>query len=253
MTINLNELIERAKAYEVLLPPFPAKGRVAPGNLAQWIDSTLLKPEATPPQVRTLCQDAAKNKFAAVCVNPLFVRMAHRQLEGSGVKLCTVVGFPLGAVPTATKVFETTQAVRQGATEIDMVIQIGLLKGGQTQQVLEDISGVVEAAHEKGAIVKVILEMALLTPYEKILGCLLSQAAGAEFVKTSTGFAASGATVEDVELMRRVVGPVDKMGVKAAGGVRSLADALAMLQAGATRLGTSAGVKLIQESTAQSE
>jgi len=251
MNTHLSELLERAHAYESALPPFPANGRVAPGNLAQWIDSTILKPEATPAQISALCSDAARYHFAAVCINPLFVRAAHRQLGDSGVKLCTVVGFPLGAVPTRTKVFETNQAIRQGAQEIDMVIPVGLLKDGQTAALLADIEGVVQAAHAKGAIAKVILEMALLSPFEKILACLLCQAAGADFVKTSTGFGPGGASVADVELMRRVVGPVDAMGVKAAGGIRTLADALAMLQAGATRLGTSAGVKLVQESAAQ--
>jgi len=251
MNTHLSELLERAHAYESALPPFPANGRVASGNLAQWIDSTILKPEATPAQISALCSDAARYHFAAVCINPLFVRAAHRQLGDSGVKLCTVVGFPLGAVPTRTKVFETNQAIRQGAQEIDMVIPVGLLKDGQTAALLADIEGVVQAAHAKGAIAKVILEMALLSPFEKILACLLCQAAGADFVKTSTGFGPGGASVADVELMRRVVGPVDAMGVKAAGGIRTLADALAMLQAGATRLGTSAGVKLVQVSASQ--
>jgi deoxyribose-phosphate aldolase len=251
MSTNLATLLDRAKAYEQQLPPFPENGRVAPGNLAQWIDSTLLKPEATPNQIRALCKDAVSYQLKAVCVNPVYVGLVHRQLGESAVRLCTVVGFPLGAVPARTKVFEANQAIRQGANEIDMVIPVGLLKGGQPQKVLDDIQRVVEASHTRGAIVKVILEMALLAPYEKILACLMCREAGADFVKTSTGFGPGGATVEDVELMRRVVGPVDQMGVKAAGGIRTLADALAMLHAGATRLGTSAGVKLVQESAAQ--
>jgi deoxyribose-phosphate aldolase len=248
MTVTLKELIELAKTYEQTLPPFPENGRVEAGALAQWIDSTILKPEATPAQVETLCEDARRYQFAAVCVNPIYVKTAAALLNQSGVKVCTVVGFPLGAVPTRTKVFEARQAIRQGAAEIDMVIPVGMIKGGKVQVVLDDIQAVVDATHERGQAVKVILEMALLSRYEKILGCLLCQAAGAEFVKTSTGFGPGGATAEDVELMRRVVGPVDRMGVKAAGGIRTLADALAMLQAGATRLGTSAGVKLAQES-----
>jgi len=195
-----------------------------------------------------LCRDALQFSFASVCVNPLFVKNAARDLADSNVRVCTVVGFPLGAVPTRTKVLETNLAIRQGALEIDMVIPIGMLKGGQTRKVFADVDGVVEAAHARGAAVKVILEMALLSRYEKILGCLLSRAAGADFVKTSTGFGPGGATVDDVELMRRVVGPVDRMGVKAAGGIRTMADAIAMLQAGANRLGTSSGVKLVQES-----
>jgi deoxyribose-phosphate aldolase len=248
MSFSLNELIDLAKTYEEALPPFPTNGRVETGPMARWIDHTLLKPEATPVQVRVLCRDARKFEFASVCVNPLFVKYAARDLAGSAVKVCTVVGFPLGAVPTHTKVIETNLAIRQGAVEIDMVVPIGMLKGGQARKVLADVSGVVEAAHARGTVVKVILEMALLSRYEKILGCLLSQAAGADFVKTSTGFGPGGARVEDVELMRRVVGPVDCMGVKAAGGIRTLSDAIAMLQAGANRLGTSSGVKLVQES-----
>ena len=248
MTLSPNDLIDLAKTYEVALPPFPKNGRVEAGPLAQRIDHTLLKPEATPTQVRMLCRDALQFEFASVCVNPLFVKNAAGDLAGSAVKVCTVVGFPLGAVPTRTKILETNLAIRQGALEIDMVIPIGMLKGGQTRKVFADVNAVVEAAHARDAIVKVILEMALLSRYEKILGCLLSQAARADFVKTSTGFGPGGATVADVELMRRVVGPVDYMGVKAAGGIRTLSDALAMLQAGANRLGTSSGVKLVQES-----
>lgn len=251
MDFNKNEFVAQAKAYEQRLPPFPEHGCVPAGRLAQWIDHTLLKPEATPDQVKTLCKDARQYQFASVCINPIYVKLSASLLADSGVKVCTVVGFPLGAVPTLTKVFETRQAIRQGAHEIDMVIPVGLLKAGQAQKVLDDITAVSAAVHAKGAILKVILEMALLNRAEKILACLLCEAAGADFVKTSTGFGPGGATVEDVELMRRVVGPVDQMGVKAAGGIRTLADALAMLQAGATRLGTSAGVKLVQESAAQ--
>ncbi len=248
MSQSLNELIDLAKTYEHELPPFPLNGRVETGPIAQRIDHTLLKPEATPTQVRVLCRDALQFSFAAVCVNPLFVKNAARDLAGSNVRVCTVVGFPLGAVPTRTKVLETNLAIRQGALEIDMVIPIGMLKGGQTRKVFSDVDGVVKAAHARGAVVKVILEMALLSHYEKILACLLSRAAGADFVKTSTGFGPGGAAVDDVELMRRVVGPVDRMGVKAAGGIRTMSDAIAMLQAGANRLGTSSGVKLVQES-----
>lgn len=248
MTESINELIERAKSYAKELPTFPAGGQVAPGPLAAWIDHTLLKPEATPAQVRAVCADALKYKFAAVCVNPVYLRLIVRLLKDSGVRPCTVAGFPLGAVPTHTKAFETRQAMRQGAAEIDMVIPVGLLKGGQAQQVLDDILFVADETHSKGGVLKVILEMCLLTRTEKILGVVLTQAAGADFVKTSTGFSAGGATLEDVELMRRIVGPVSQMGVKAAGGIRSLPDALAMLKAGANRIGTSAGVKLVEES-----
>jgi deoxyribose-phosphate aldolase len=214
--------------------------------MAAWIDHTLLKPQATPEQIENLCEEARQYSFASVCINPVYVPLCARLLKGSPVLVCTVVGFPLCATFTETKVEETRLSIANGAREIDMVIPVGLLKGGDVEAVYEDIQRVVEVSHARGAIVKVILEMALLTRYEKILGCLLSQSAGADFVKTSTGFGPGGATVEDVELMRRVVGP--EMGVKAAGGVRSLADALAMLNVGATRLGSSAGVKIMQES-----
>lgn len=248
MSLSLNELIDLAKTYEQALPPFPDNGRVESGQMAQLIDHTLLKPDATPTQVRVLCRDAIEYEFASVCVNPIFVEFAANDLAGSAVKVGTVIGFPLGAVPTRTKILETNLAIRQGAVEIDMVISIGMLKGGQARKVFTDVSRVVEAAHSQGAMVKVILEMALLSRYEKILACLISRAAEADFVKTSTGFGPGGARVEDVELMRRVVGPVNCMGVKAAGGIRTLSDAAAMLQAGANRLGTSSGVKLVQES-----
>lgn len=247
MTNNLNHLLQLTQQYEETLPPFPVNGALQNPNLAACIDHTLLKPEGTPAQVEQLCNEARTYHFASVCVNGIYVSRAARWLTGSGVAVCTVVGFPLGAVTTPTKVYETRQAIADGATEIDMVIPIGLLKGQENQLVSDDIAAIVEAAHKEGAIVKVILEMALLTHREKILACLLSKAAGADFVKTSTGFAASGATVEDVRLMRSLVGPLDQMGVKAAGGIRTLADARAMLAAGATRLGASAGIKILQE------
>jgi deoxyribose-phosphate aldolase len=248
MTETLTELIERAKSYEKKLPAFPAGGQVSADKLSAWIDHTLLKPEATPAQVRAMCEDALKYQFAAVCVNPVYIKLVARLLQDSPVKPCTVVGFPLGVVPTRTKTFETRQAMRQGALEIDMVIPVGLLKGGQVQYVYDDIRAVAEETHARGGLLKVILETCLLTHSEKILGTVLTQAAGADFVKTSTGFSSGGATPEDVALMRRIVGPVSQMGVKAAGGIRSLADAQAMLEAGASRIGTSAGVKLVEES-----
>lgn len=249
MNKNLNELLALASQYDSQLPELrlPA-GHPGDRPVAAWIDHTLLKPEATPEQVEKLCEDARRYSFASVCVNPIFVPQAQRALQGSPVLVCTVVGFPLGATLTAAKAEETRLAMAEGAREIDMVIPVGMLKGGQYQVVLDDIRRVVEVSHGGGAIVKVILEMALLARAEKIIGCLLSQAAGADFVKTSTGFGPGGATLEDVELMRRVVGP--ELGVKAAGGVRSLADARAMLSAGATRLGTSAGVKIVEEAAA---
>lgn len=213
-------------------------------SLAKMIDHTLLKPDATQEQVAQLCFEARKHGFASVCVNPTWVELCAQLLKGSDVKVCTVIGFPLGATEEAVKAFETRLAIEQGATEIDMVINIGALKARDLDLVARDIRGVVTTAHERGAIVKVIIEAALLTDEEKTIACLLSKEAGADFVKTSTGFASGGATVHDVELMRRVVGP--EMGVKAAGGVRTYEDAESMLKAGATRIGASAGVKIIQ-------
>ena len=182
--------------------------------------------------------------FASVCVNPAWVKLCAQLLEGSPVKVCTVIGFPLGATASEVKAFETTNAINQGATEIDMVINIGALKARELELVAKDIQGVVNAAHARGIIVKVILETTLLTDEEKTIACLLSKEAGADFVKTSTGFAGGGATIEDVALMRRVVGP--EIGVKASGGVRTFEDAASMIQAGATRIGASAGVKILQ-------
>ncbi len=213
-------------------------------NLAKMIDHTLLKPDATPDQIAQLCFEARKHGFASVCVNPAWVSLCAQLLQGSPVKVCTVIGFPLGATAPEVKVFETQNAIEHGATEIDMVINIGALKARDLDLVAKDVRGVVNAAHARGAIVKVIIEAALLTDEEKTIACLISKEADADFVKTSTGFASGGATVHDVELMRRVVGP--EMGVKAAGGVRTFEDAQSMVKAGATRIGASAGVKIIQ-------
>ncbi len=213
-------------------------------SLAGMIDHTLLKPDATQDQIAQLCFEARKHGFASVCVNPTWVELCAKLLEGSPVVVCTVIGFPLGATSPEVKEFETRVALDNGAREIDMVINIGALKARDLELVAGDIRGVVQAAHERGAIVKVILEAILLTDEEKTIACLLSKEAGADFVKTSTGFASGGATVHDVELMRRVVGPA--MGVKAAGGVRTYEDAENMIKAGATRIGASAGVKIIQ-------
>ncbi len=212
--------------------------------LAKKIDHTLLKPDATPEQIAQLCSEARQYGFASVCVNPVWVGLCARLLAGSEVKVCTVVGFPLGANAPEVKVFETEKAIEHGASEIDMVLNIGALKGRDLDLVARDIRGVTAAAHARGAIVKVIIEAALLTDEEKTTACLLAKEAGADFVKTSTGFASGGATVHDVELMRRTVGP--EMGVKAAGGVRTYEDAEKMLRAGATRIGTSAGVQIVQ-------
>ncbi|NTV37665.1 MAG: deoxyribose-phosphate aldolase [Anaerolineales bacterium] len=213
-------------------------------NLAKMIDHTLLKPDATQEQIAQLCFEARKHGFASVCINPTWVELCAKLLEGSPVKVCTVIGFPLGATEPDVKAFETRVALEHGAGEIDMVINIGALKARDLELVARDIRGVVEASHAHGAIVKVIIEAILLTDEEKTIACLLSKEAGADFVKTSTGFASGGATAHDVALMRRVVGP--EMGVKAAGGVRTYEDAENMIKAGATRIGASAGVKIIQ-------
>lgn len=213
-------------------------------KLAGMIDHTLLKPDATPDQIAQLCFEARKYNFASVCVNPAWVSLCAQLLKGSSAKVCTVIGFPLGASAPEVKAFETQTAIDQGATEIDMVINIGALKARDLELVAKDIRGVVLTAHARGYIVKVILETTLLTDEEKTIACLISKEAGADFVKTSTGFAGGGATVHDVELMRRVVGP--DMGVKASGGVRTYEDAESMIKAGATRIGASAGVKIVQ-------
>jgi len=213
-------------------------------DFGAMIDHTLLKPDATPDQIAQLCYEARKYEFASVCINPAHVRLCADLLRGADAKVCTVIGFPLGASAPNVKVFETETALRDGATEIDMVINIGALKGGDHTLVARDIQGVVEAGHKVGALVKVIIETALLTEDEKVTSCLLAKEAGADYVKTSTGFSGGGATVEDIALMRRVVGPT--MGVKASGGVRSREDAENLVKAGATRLGASAGVKIVQ-------
>jgi deoxyribose-phosphate aldolase len=220
---------------------------VAPtdGSLSHMIDHTLLKPDATQDQIAELCYEARKCGFAAVCVNPSYVRLCSELLKDSDVLVCTVVGFPLGATSTESKVFETQKAVRDGATEVDMVINVGALRSRDYELVERDIASVARACHADGAILKVIIEAALLTDEEKVAACQLAKVAGADFVKTSTGFGPSGAAAADVALMRRVVGP--KMGVKAAGGIRSYADAQKMIAAGASRIGASASVKILQE------
>jgi deoxyribose-phosphate aldolase len=214
-------------------------------ELAQMIDHTLLKPEATPGQIDRLCAEARRYSFASVCVNPVYVQRCAEALRGSAVKVCVVIGFPLGANTPEVKAFEAVKAIQDGATELDMVINVGALKAGELAQVRQDIHQVVEAASASAALVKVIIEACLLTDEEKVTACQLAKQAGADYVKTSTGFSTGGATPEDVTLMRRTVGP--EMGVKAAGGVRTLADAQRMIEAGASRLGASAGVKILLE------
>lgn len=211
-------------------------------NMAGYIDHTLLKPEATEAQIEELCREAIKFSFFSVCINPSYVKTAVQALQGSPVKVCCVVGFPLGATTTAAKAFEAAEAVENGAAEIDMVIHIGALKEKKEDYVTADIAAVVKAA--AGCPVKVIIETGLLTEDEKVLACNLAKKAGASYVKTSTGFGPGGATVADIMLMRETVGP--KLGVKASGGVRDLDSALQMIEAGATRIGTSSGISIVE-------
>ena len=214
---------------------------------ASFVDHTLLKPEAAAHDIEKLCAEAAEYKFASVCVNPFWVRKCRELLRNSNVPVCTVIGFPLGANQTDTKVYETRRAIFDGASEIDMVVNIGALKSNDDCAVEHDIRQVAHAAHEAGAICKVIIETALLTDEEKVRACQIAKRAAADFVKTSTGFSKSGATVADVALMRKTVGA--DLGVKASGGVKSLDDAKAMIAAGATRIGASVGVKIAQEAS----
>lgn len=218
-------------------------GRIRrPLDLAPYIDHTNLRPEAIPEQIEKLCEEAARFGFASVCVNPCYVSLCAELLKGSNVRVGTVVGFPLGATSSDQKVFEAKTALRDGAREIDMVLNVGWLKAGMDEQVRKEIARVVQTLSGK-AVLKVIIEACLLSDEEKVRACLLAKEAGADYVKTSTGFGKGGATVEDVRLMRRTVG--DRMGVKAAGGIRDAASALAMLKAGATRIGTSSGVAIV--------
>lgn len=214
-------------------------------SLATYMDHTLLKPEATAADIDRIVAEARQYGTASVCVNPYWVTRVAAGLAGSGVKTCTVIGFPLGATSTASKVAETRDATAHGAQEIDMVINIGELKSGNDNAVRSDISAVANAAHEAGALLKVIIETCLLSDEEKRRACELSVAGGADFVKTSTGFSTGGATTADITLMRETVGP--ELGVKASGGIRTLEAAEAMIEAGATRLGVSAAVSILEE------
>jgi deoxyribose-phosphate aldolase len=241
---NTKEIIaagaDRVSASERLTKIDPA--------IAALIDHTILKPEATRADIQKVCREARQYGFASVCVNPYWVPVVRAELAGSPVKVCSVVGFPLGATSTEAKVAEAGAALRAGATELDMVLNVGALRSGDHEAVKSDIRQVVKIAHEAGAIVKVILETALLDDNQKAVACTLSKLAGADFVKTSTGFGPSGATAHDVALMRSVVGP--EMGVKASGGIRTLADLQSMTAAGATRIGASASVKIVEATAA---
>ena len=214
----------------------------SPSEIAKYIDHTLLKPEATEEQIKKLCEEAVQYNFYAVCVNSSWVPYCAKKLRGTNVKIAAVVGFPLGAMESRSKGFETRNAVEEGAHEIDMVMNVGAMKSGNTRLVEDDIRWVLRSCRQT-TVTKVIIEAALLTDEEKVIACQIAKKAGADFVKTSTGFAKGGATVHDVALMRRTVGP--KMGVKAAGGIRNFDDAIAMIRAGATRIGTSSGAAIV--------
>jgi len=222
---------------------FHGDASLVPLDLAKYIDHTALKPETTADDVDQLCDEADQYRFASVCVNPTWVKRAATHLRGTDVKVCSVIGFPLGATTPEIKAMEARRAIRDGAREVDMVINVGALKSGDQATVLTDIEKVVDSAHEAGAIVKVILETSLLTDEEKVIASTLAKQAKADFVKTSTGFGGGGATVYDVALMREAVGP--NMGVKASGGVRTKSDVEDMIAAGATRIGASAGVQIV--------
>jgi deoxyribose-phosphate aldolase len=222
---------------------YNGRGGDIPADIASYIDHTLLKPGVTGPEIDRLCEEARRYNFAAVCVNPVWVRRAREHLRGSNVGIASVVGFPLGANATEIKVMEARRALREGAREIDMVINVGLLKEGDYEAVRQDISRVADACREVGAVCKVIIEAGLLTDEEKVIACRLAKEAKADYVKTSTGFGAGGATVYDVALMRETVGP--SMGVKASGGIKTADDAEQMIAAGATRIGASAGISIV--------
>jgi deoxyribose-phosphate aldolase len=221
---------------------------LTPAEIARLIDHTLLKADATRDEIQKLCAEALTYNFASVCVNPWNVPQAAEILRGSPVKVCTVIGFPLGATLPEVKVFETQRAIQHGAQEIDMVINIGALKSEQIGLLESDIRGVVEASHEGGTICKIIIETSLLSSEQKIRAAYAAKNAGADFVKTSTGFSTSGATPEDVRMIRQTIGP--GTGIKAAGGVRTLEDLKKMVEAGATRIGASAGVKIVEQARA---
>ncbi|WP_181038765.1 deoxyribose-phosphate aldolase [Arthrobacter sp. Y81] len=226
------------------MPDAAAGAATAPAEIASFIDHTLLKPEASEAEILKVCSEAAEYHFKSVCVNPVWVKTVTTALKGSGVLTCSVVGFPLGATPSDVKAFEARGAVLDGADEVDMVINIAAARANDKGALVDDIRAVAEAVHASDAILKVIIETALLSDSQKVLACEAAVAAGADFVKTSTGFNGGGATVEDVALMRRTVG--SDVGVKASGGVRSLADAQAMIAAGATRIGASSGIAIVK-------
>jgi len=249
--LSLKQAVEDKIAQVMSIPAHPASvpARISPDELAAMIDHTLLKAEATTEQIAALCQQAREHRFAAVCVNPVHVAQCRALLGGTGIQIACVVGFPLGATLPEVKGYEAQRAIAAGATEVDMVIQVGAIKERAYDQVRRDIADVAQACHARGVILKTIIEAALLTDEEKVAACYIAQAAGSDLVKTSTGFGPGGATRHDVALMRQTVGPT--MGIKAAGGIRTYQDALVMVQAGATRIGASAGITIIQQARAE--
>lgn len=253
--MNLDELI-RQVTEEVCAKmgagnaQTPQQGGISPQGVAKYIDHTLLKPQASMDDVRKVCDEAKQYNFASVCCNPSFIRFVADQLSGSGVTPCVVIGFPLGATTPEVKAEETNNVIMNGAKEVDMVINVGAIKSGDWILVQRDIEAVVNAAKGR-ALVKVIIETCLLKDEEKVKACTVSKQAGADFVKTSTGFSTGGATVQDVRLMSQAVGP--NMGVKASGGVKTFADAVAMINAGATRLGTSSGAAIVSGATEKTD
>jgi len=249
---SLKQILRMSDSYERELPVAPPALPAPRGvEIASWIEHTLLKPEATASQIKQLCEEARQYHFASVCVNPVYVPLARGLLKDSGVAVSGVIAFPLGATLPEDKTHEASRVIQNGAVEVDMVINLGALKGESYGLMLNDILFVTQEVHQRRAKVKVIIEAALLTRREKILACLLALAAGADFIRTSTGFGLGGATVEDVDLIRRVVGP--GTGVEAAGGIRTYKVALAMIAAGANRIGASAGVAILNEALGASE
>jgi deoxyribose-phosphate aldolase len=248
--ISLDERVQNRIQQVLAVPrsPAPPLERMDADKLARMIDHTLLKPEATEDQIAILCQEAIEYHFAAVCVQPTYVAVCREALGGTDVRIATVVGFPLGATLSEVKAYEAQRVIAAGADEVDMVLNVGALKSANYELVYRDVGAVAQACRARSAVLKVIIETALLSDGEKVAACTLAQDAGADYVKTSTGFGPGGAKVEDVALMRRTVGP--EMGIKAAGGIRTYADALAMIGAGATRIGASAGVKIVQDARA---
>jgi deoxyribose-phosphate aldolase len=243
---TISQLLEKAEQYSQALPALPCKP-VLNAPLSSYLDCALHDPAATPDRVRKLCDDAIEYHYATVFVNPIYTSLVKECLEGSGVHTGTIAGFPLGGFPTEIKITEAKAYLDAGADEIDMVMDVGMLKAGEYDFTFEEIHQMAETVHAQGGLMKVILETCLLEKDEKIISCLICKEAGADFVKTSTGFSTHGATVEDIDLMRRVVGPQSEMGVKAAGGIHSLAETMAFINAGANRLGTRMAKEILDE------